>query len=95
MADPRDRIELAQEVDHVLGRLALEYRMVLVLRDLEGFSSAEVAAIVNRREATVRWRLSRAREQFRQHWERRQQAQAGANGTRVSNREEVADVDAS
>lgn len=70
--DPRDRFELAQEVRHVLNRLPLDYRTVLVLRDLEGFSSAEVAAIIEREEATVRWRLARAREMFRQHWERRQ-----------------------
>src|SRR5262249_55765519 len=70
--DPRAREELAQEVRFVLDRLPLAYRTILVLRDLEGFSSAEVAAIVGRREATVRWRLARAREMFRQHWERRQ-----------------------
>jgi RNA polymerase sigma-70 factor (ECF subfamily) len=70
--DPRIREELAQEVRFVLGRLPLAYRTILVLRDLEGFSSAEVAAIVGRQEATVRWRLARGRELFRQHWERRQ-----------------------
>jgi RNA polymerase sigma-70 factor (ECF subfamily) len=69
--DPRLRDELAQEVQFLLGRVPLPYRTILVLRDLEGFSSAEVAAIVGRREATVRWRLARAREIFRGHWERR------------------------
>lgn len=69
--DPRVRVELAQEVQFVLERIPVTYRTILVLRDLEGFSSAEVAAIVNRREATVRWRLARAREMFREHWERR------------------------
>ncbi|MFO0958834.1 MAG: sigma-70 family RNA polymerase sigma factor [Isosphaeraceae bacterium] len=70
--DPRIRAELAQEVHFVLERLPQEYRVVLLLRDLEGFSSAEVAAIVGRREATVRWRLAKAREQFRQLWESRE-----------------------
>lgn len=69
--DPRVQVELAQEVRFVLAKIPLEYRTVLVLRDLEGFSTAEVAAIVERQEATVRWRLAKAREQFRQHWERR------------------------
>ncbi|HEX8203426.1 MAG TPA: sigma-70 family RNA polymerase sigma factor [Isosphaeraceae bacterium] len=69
--DPRPREELAQEVRFVLDRLPLPYRTILVLRDLEDFSSAEVAAIVGRREATVRWRLAKARELFRLHWERR------------------------
>lgn len=69
--DPRPRAELAQEVQFLLERLPLPYRTVLVLRDLEGFSSAEVAAILDRREATVRWRLAKARELFREHWEAR------------------------
>lgn len=69
--DPRIQIELAQEIQFVLAQVPVSYRTILVLRDLEGFSSAEVAAIVGRREATIRWRLSRAREKFRIIWERR------------------------
>jgi RNA polymerase sigma-70 factor (ECF subfamily) len=70
--DPRLQAEVAQEVQFILERVPVAYRTILVLRDLEGFSSAEVAAIVGRREATVRWRLAKAREMFREHWERRQ-----------------------
>ncbi len=70
--DPRIRAELAQEVHFILEKIPLPYRTILILRDLEGFSSAEVAAIVGRREATVRWRLAKARDQFRDHWDRRQ-----------------------
>jgi RNA polymerase sigma-70 factor (ECF subfamily) len=76
--DPRVREELAQEVRHVLDRLPAAYRVILVLKDLEGFSTAEVASIVKRRDATVRWRLAKAREQFRNLWERRQGS--GASG---------------
>jgi RNA polymerase sigma-70 factor (ECF subfamily) len=71
--DPRIQTELAQEVQYVLAQLPVSYRTILVLRDLEGFSSSEVAAIVGRREATVRWRLSKAREKFRELWQRRQE----------------------
>ncbi len=71
--DPRIQAELAQEVQFILERVPVPYRTILVLRDLEGFSSAEVAAIVGRREATVRWRLAKARDCFREHWERRQE----------------------
>jgi RNA polymerase sigma-70 factor (ECF subfamily) len=70
--DPRIRAELVQEVQFILERIPVAYRTILVLRDLEGFSSAEVAAIAGRREATVRWRLAKARALFRDHWERRQ-----------------------
>jgi len=73
-ADPRVQAELAQEVRFILDKIPLAYRTILVLRDLEGFSSAEVATIVGRREATVRWRLAKARDQFRDHWDRRQHA---------------------
>ena len=72
-ADPRIQAELAQEVRFILDKIPLPYRTILVLRDLEGFSSAEVAAIVGRREATVRWRLAKGRDLFREHWERRQE----------------------
>jgi len=72
--DPRLHAELAQEVQFVLEKVPASYRAILVLRDLEGFSSAEVAAIVDRREATVRWRLAKARDMFRELWERRQLA---------------------
>jgi len=82
--DPRIRAELVQEVQFILEKLPIAYRTILVLRDLEGFSSAEVAAIVGRREATIRWRLAKARDLFREHWERRQE---------LSRREEVSDED--
>jgi RNA polymerase sigma-70 factor (ECF subfamily) len=82
--DPRDREDLAQEVQFLLDRIAPADRTVLVLRDLEGFSSAEVAAIIGKREATVRWRLSRAREQFRADWERRSADGAPAPSTSSS-----------
>jgi RNA polymerase sigma-70 factor (ECF subfamily) len=71
--DPRIQTELAQEVQYILAQLPVSYRTILVLRDLEGFSSSEVAAIIGRREATVRWRLSKAREKFREVWQRRQE----------------------
>jgi RNA polymerase sigma-70 factor (ECF subfamily) len=70
--DPRIQAELVQEVQFVLGLMPISYRTILVLRDLEGFSSSEVAAIVGRRESTVRWRLSVAREKFREIWQRRE-----------------------
>jgi RNA polymerase sigma-70 factor (ECF subfamily) len=71
--DPRIQTELAQEVQHILTQMPVSYRTILVLRDLEGFSSSEVAAIVGRREATIRWRLSKARDKFRELWQRRQE----------------------
>lgn len=73
-ADPRQGMDLEQEVRRVLELIPEKYRMVLVLRDLENFSTSEIAAIVNRKEATIRWRLAEARERFQRLWLRRQNA---------------------
>ena len=70
--DPRIRDDLAQEVRYILEKIPSSLRTVLILRDLEGFSAAEIAAIIQKREATVRWRLAKARDLFREHWERRE-----------------------
>jgi len=75
--DPRPRADLAQEVQFILAQMPVSYRTILVLRDLEGFSSSEVAAIVGRREATIRWKLAVAREKFREIWQRRQDGARG------------------
>lgn len=70
--DPRPRADLSQEVHFILDQIPLQYRTVLMLRDLEGFPCSEVAAIVGRREPTIRWRLLKAREMFRDMWQRRE-----------------------
>jgi RNA polymerase sigma-70 factor, ECF subfamily len=72
IADPRGAQDLAQEVQSVIAQIAEKYRVVLVLRDMENFSTSEIAAILNRREATIRWRLAEARLRFQQLWELRQ-----------------------
>jgi len=69
--DPRQALDLRQEVDAVLQRLPEKYRTVLVLRDLENFSTSEIAAILHRKEATIRWRLAEARQRFQQLWVQR------------------------
>ena len=71
--DPGRRLkqqDLRRQVHAIIDKVPTKYRTVLILRDLEGFSCSEIAAIVKRREATVRWRLSRARQMFRRLWTR-------------------------
>ena len=70
--DPRSDLDTSQEVRSVLVDVPEAYRTVLVLRDLEGFSTSEVAAVTERSEATIRWRLAEARRMFKEAWERRQ-----------------------
>ena len=71
VADPRQDLDLKQEVREVLESVAEKYRTVLVLRDLENFSTAEIAGILNRKEATIRWRLAEARQRFQALWQKR------------------------
>ncbi len=70
--DPRQAMDLHQEVRVVVEEIPEKYRTVLVLRDLENFSTSEIAAILDRKEATIRWRLAEARIRFQALWERRQ-----------------------
>jgi RNA polymerase sigma-70 factor (ECF subfamily) len=76
VADPRETLDLEQEVRRVLEGIPEKYRTVLILRDLENFSSSEIAAILHRKEATVRWRLAEARMRFQELWQRRQSPDA-------------------
>lgn len=78
-ADRREELDLQQEVRQVIEQLPEKYRIVLVLRDLEGFSTSEIAAILSRREATIRWRLAEARNRFQTIWERRHGIRAAAD----------------
>lgn len=77
-ADPRQALDLRQEVEAVLERIPEKYRTVLVLRDLENFSTSEIAAILHRKEATIRWRLAEARQRFEQLWVQRRDGNGAA-----------------
>lgn len=61
--------ELRQRVAGILEEVPLKYRMLIVLRDVEGFTSKEISEIAGWNHATVRWRLHRARKLFRVAWE--------------------------
>lgn len=53
--------ELRQGLDQAIAKLPKKYRMVLVLRDMEGLSAKEVGSIVGLNERAVKSRLHRAR----------------------------------
>jgi RNA polymerase sigma-70 factor (ECF subfamily) len=63
--------DLADVVDvrATLEALAPEQRVILVLRDLEGVTEAEAAALLDVAPGTVKSRLHRARSAFRRRWE--------------------------
>ena len=60
--DPHERGDLSRTVRRALDTLPDEHRAVLVLRDVEGYSSEEVAEAMGLSDANVRQRLHRARK---------------------------------
>lgn len=62
--------ELKAHVREVLDRVPPRFRTILALRDLHGISCREIAPILGLTYATVRWRLHKARQMFRERWER-------------------------
>ena len=71
VSDPRDAIDLSGEITHLMNQIPEKYRTVLILHDVEHFSNTEIAAILNRKEPTIRWRLAVARQKFQQLWSAR------------------------
>jgi RNA polymerase sigma-70 factor, ECF subfamily len=64
---PADQLELRERIERLqrkLRGLAPNHRAVLVLRDAEGLSYEEIAAITDTPLGSVKGRLHRAREEF-------------------------------
>ncbi len=59
--------ELAARLDEAIGSLSESERAAFVLRDVEGLSTAEVAAALEISESAVKMRLARSRETLRRH----------------------------
>jgi RNA polymerase sigma-70 factor (ECF subfamily) len=59
-----ERRERQQRLEGKLGLLRPEYRSLLVLRDLEGFSYTEIAAVLEMPLGSVKGRLHRARDEL-------------------------------
>jgi RNA polymerase sigma-70 factor (ECF subfamily) len=53
--------ELREALDQAINKLPQKYRMALVLRDMEGLSAGETAAVMGLSERAVKSRLHRAR----------------------------------
>ena len=61
---PLDKLlnnELLDQINQAIFSLPEKYRLIIVLRDIEGFSTAETAQILNVSPANVKVRLHRAR----------------------------------
>ncbi|MGH9415882.1 MAG: RNA polymerase sigma factor [Terriglobales bacterium] len=88
------REEQGRQLQHALQQVPEPFHSVLVLREVEGFSYDEIAAIVGVRVGTVKSRLLRGREMLRQRWlcdnsAPAKVAAAGFNAGRAAARSEV------
>lgn len=63
--DQLTRKELQAKIQKCLNSLDLEFREVIVLRDVQGFSYGEISSMLGIAEGTVKSRLFRARESVR------------------------------
>ena len=63
--------ELSQVVEEAIDRLPDIYRAVLIMREVQGMTTAEVAAVIDVAEEAVKTRLHRARAALREVVEKR------------------------
>jgi RNA polymerase sigma-70 factor (ECF subfamily) len=63
---PEAEPDLKECIARAVERLSEAYRMTLILHDVEGYTHAEIAAILGVPEGTCKSRLSAARAQLRQ-----------------------------
>lgn len=57
--------EKRQKLRQAIDRLSDEHREIIILRDINDYSYAEISSLLNLEEGTVKSRLSRAREALR------------------------------
>lgn len=62
--------EMGEKIREVLDSMPEKYRTVILLRDVNELSCAEIGKIIGCTNATTRWRLHKAREMFKEKWER-------------------------
>ena len=74
--------ELREALEQAINKLPRKYRMPMVLRDMEGLSAAEAAAIMGLTERAVKSRLHRARLFVRRELSARGMAAGGRRSHR-------------
>lgn len=66
-----DRTEMRKLLEHAIDELPEAFRLVFILRDIEGLSAAEAASQLDIKAETVKTRLHRARQLLRAALEQR------------------------
>lgn len=79
-----EKREQMEEIESALSELEAEYRTVLVMRVINGFTYAEIAEALSIKEGTVKSRISRARERMR----RKLQSRGNFSTGQASNKQE-------
>lgn len=77
LEEPIDRLitlETEKSVKEAIQQLPPQYRLILVLRDIEGFSVEETSKITGLSQANVKVRLHRARNQVKEILSKKDQA---------------------
>lgn len=64
--DEAGRSQLREALEHAIGELPPDYRMVVLLRDVEGLSTQETARALDLGVSAVKMRLHRGRMELRQ-----------------------------
>jgi RNA polymerase sigma-70 factor, ECF subfamily len=79
---PSERAEAKELVERMLERLPDQDRQLLLLKEVEGFSVEELAAILDLNVNTVKVRLFRARGRIMQHYRKRVSSSGWAGHSR-------------
>jgi RNA polymerase sigma-70 factor, ECF subfamily len=77
---PDERVIKEEEqriIRETMDTLPANYKAVLILRDIEGLPSKEVAQALNCSDGAVRWTLCEARKRFKEAWLKSQKSQEG------------------
>lgn len=67
---PMMQSELGRKIQTILDSMPEKYSTVIKLRDVAELSCEDIAKIIRCTNATTRWRLHRAREIFKEKWDR-------------------------
>lgn len=76
--DSAERAEMRRALERGFRNLPAEYRLVMLMRDVEGLSTRETAEALGIREPAVKMRLHRARMAMREHLSQYVESRGGA-----------------
>ncbi|UCG62348.1 MAG: RNA polymerase sigma factor [Candidatus Zixiibacteriota bacterium] len=68
--DPMGRYEAQRQLRYLMANLSAEDRALVVLHEIEGWATSELAGMLNKPEGTIKTRLFRARAKMRRTLER-------------------------